>query len=86
VGGAEDGRLGAHSLDAAQQELSETACLFDPPEHRLGQLLAQPAGVGVPAGLDLPASCGEDVKAVASPLARPLTTPATTSLARPVAR
>jgi hypothetical protein len=39
--GADDGPLGAHALDAAQQELTEAASLFDLPEHRLGQLLAQ---------------------------------------------
>ena len=51
--GADDGPLGAHALDAAQQELTEAASLFDLPEHRLGQLLAQPIGAGVAAGSDL---------------------------------
>ena len=33
----------AHTFfEAAQQELAETARLFDLSEHRLGQLLAQP--------------------------------------------
>jgi len=53
VGGADDGPLGAHLVDAAHQELAESACLLDLPEHRLGELLAQPVGAGVPAGLDL---------------------------------
>jgi hypothetical protein len=45
--------LGAHFFEAAQQELAETARLFDLSEHWLGQLLAQPVGARVPAGLDL---------------------------------
>jgi hypothetical protein len=53
LGSADDGPLGTHLVDAAQQELAEAACLFDLPEHRLGQLLAQPVGARVPASLDL---------------------------------
>src|ERR1700730_2772648 len=53
VDGADDGPLGAYFFEAAQQELTETAGLFDLSEHRLGQLLAQPVGARVPAGLDL---------------------------------
>ena len=48
---ADDGPLGAHFFEAAQQELAETARLFDLSEHRLGQLLAQPVGARVPDGL-----------------------------------
>jgi hypothetical protein len=43
VGGANDCPFGA-DVEAAQQELAEAARLFDLPEHRLGQLLAQPGG------------------------------------------
>jgi hypothetical protein len=39
---ADDRPLGAHRREATQRELSEAACLFDVPEHRLRQLLAQP--------------------------------------------
>src|SRR5258708_20884899 len=53
VGGADDGPLGAHLVDAAHQELAEPACLLDLPEHRLGELLAQPVGAGMASGLDL---------------------------------
>src|ERR1700730_3870613 len=53
VDGADDGPLGAYFFEAAQQELTETAGLFDLSEHRLGQLLAQPVGARVPASLDL---------------------------------
>ena len=53
VSGADDGPLGAHLVDAAHQELSEAARLFDLPEHRLGQLLAQPVGAGMATSLDL---------------------------------
>jgi hypothetical protein len=86
VDGADDGPLGAHFFEAAQQELAETAGLFDLSEHRLGQLLAQPVRARVPAGLDLRAHCldarrGESCAALASPV----TGPATASLARPVA-
>jgi hypothetical protein len=49
VDGADDGPFGAHVRKAAQQELTEAACLFDLPEYRLGQLLAQPVGAGVAA-------------------------------------
>src|ERR1700692_38761 len=35
VDGADDGPLGAHFFEAAQQELAETAGLFDLSEHRL---------------------------------------------------
>src|ERR1700692_5114728 len=49
VGGTDDGPLGAHFFEAAQQELAETAGLFDLSEHRLGQLLAQPVGARVAA-------------------------------------
>ena len=52
--GADDGPLGAHFFEAAQQELTETAGLFDLSEHRLGQLLAQPVGARVPAGFREP--------------------------------
>src|ERR1700736_6875913 len=38
VDGADDGPLGAHVRKAAQQELTEAACLFDLPEYRLGPL------------------------------------------------
>src|SRR6516162_7673593 len=48
VDGADDGPLGAHFFETAQQELAETAGLFDLSEHRLGQLLAR-----VPASHDL---------------------------------
>jgi hypothetical protein len=41
VGGADDRPLAAYFLKAAQQELAETARLFDLPEHWLGQLLKQ---------------------------------------------
>jgi hypothetical protein len=53
MGGADKSPLGAHLFEAAQQELAESARLFDLSEHRLGQLLAQPVGAGVSAGLDL---------------------------------
>ena len=53
VGGADKSPLGAHVFEAAQQELAESARLFDLSEHRLGQLLAQPVGAGVSASLEL---------------------------------
>ena len=91
VGGADNGPLGAHFFDAAQQKLAESACLLDLPEHRLGQLFASPIGAGMAASFDLLgiastrvsvlAGCVEDGAAGASPLA----VPATASLARPVA-
>src|ERR1700692_1037132 len=40
VDGADDGPLGAHFFEASQQELAETAGLFDLSEHRLRPLLA----------------------------------------------
>jgi hypothetical protein len=67
----QDGPLGAHFFEAAQQELAETAGLFDLSEHRLGQLLAQPVGARVPAGLDLRAHC-LDARRFASRLRREL--------------
>src|SRR5258707_13547834 len=51
VGGADDGPLGAHLVDAAQQELAEPACLLDVPKHWFWELLAQPVGAGTPPGL-----------------------------------
>jgi hypothetical protein len=42
VGGADQGPLGTHLLNAAQQELAEASCLFDLSEHRLHDLLPQP--------------------------------------------
>src|SRR6266566_3739275 len=53
VGGADNGPLGAHFFDAAQQKLAESACLLDLPEHRLGQLFASPIGAGMAASFDL---------------------------------
>jgi hypothetical protein len=53
AGGADKSPLGAHLFEAAQQELAESARLFDLSEHRFGQLFAQPVGAGVSAGLDL---------------------------------
>jgi hypothetical protein len=47
VGGADECPLGAHLLEAARQELAESARLFDLAEHRLGELFAQPVGAGV---------------------------------------
>lgn len=35
MAGADHGSLGAHLVEAAQQEPPETACLFDLTEHRL---------------------------------------------------
>jgi hypothetical protein len=61
VGGADKSPLGAHLFEAAQQELAESARLFDLSEHRLGQLLAQPVGAGVSGGLDLGARAPADV-------------------------
>jgi hypothetical protein len=46
-GGADDGPLAVYLLEAAQQELAETARLFDLPEHRLRELLAQPVAARV---------------------------------------
>jgi hypothetical protein len=43
----------AHLFEAAQQELAETARLFDLSEHWLGQLLVQPVRAVVAAGRDL---------------------------------
>ena len=53
VGGAHDRPFAAHFGEAAQQELAESAGLFDLPKHRFGQLLAPPVRARVPAGLDL---------------------------------
>jgi len=36
--------IGAHFLDAPQQELAEAACLFDLSEHRFHHLLSQSVG------------------------------------------
>ena len=89
--GADDGPLGAHFFEAAQQELAETAGLFDLSEHRLGQLLAQPVGAGVPPALILARMASTRVGALAGSVAgvvmvaEPSTAPATASLARPVA-
>jgi len=44
VGGADDAPFRAHIFQAPQQELAEAARLLDLPEHRFGQLLAQPVG------------------------------------------
>ena len=90
--GADDGPLGAHYFEASQQELAETAGLYDLSEHRLGQLLAQPVGaLACPPALIFariastrvgsPAGSGEGCAAEASHV----TGPATASLARPVA-
>ncbi len=65
VGGADDGPLGAHHLEAAQQELAKTACLFDLAEHRLRQLLAQPVGARVPPALILARMASTRVGALA---------------------
>ena len=91
VGSADKSPLGAHLFEAAQQELAESARLFDLSEHRLGQLLAQPVGLACPPALIFariastrvgsPAGSGESCAAVVSPV----TVPATASLARPVA-
>ena len=89
VGGADDGPLGAHLVDAAHQELAESACLLDLPEHRLGELLAQSVGAGVPAGLDFCAHgldrVGDPAGCVEGGAAGTSTLPATASPARPVA-
>jgi hypothetical protein len=53
VGGADNRPVGAHLLESAQQKLAEAAALFNLPEHRLGELLAQPVRAFVTAGLDL---------------------------------
>src|ERR1700738_5066158 len=53
VGGANGCPFGADVVEAAQQELAEAARLFDLPENRLRELVAQPIGAGVPAGLEL---------------------------------
>jgi hypothetical protein len=42
VGSADKSPLGAQLFEAVQQELAESARLFDLSEHWLGQLLAQP--------------------------------------------
>src|SRR5258708_39772672 len=44
VGGADHCPLGAHFHDAPQQELAESARLFDLSEHRLHHLLSQSIG------------------------------------------
>src|SRR6266704_6694074 len=53
VGGADDGPLCTHFLDAAQQELAEAACLFDLSEHRFHYLLSQSVGCFEAAVVDL---------------------------------
>jgi hypothetical protein len=53
VGSADKSPLGAHLFEAAQQELAESARLFDLSEHWLGQLLAQPVRAVVAAALIL---------------------------------
>ena len=91
VGSADKSPLGAHLFEAAQQELAESARLFDLSEHRLGQLLAQPVGAGVSAGLDLARMASTRVGVSAGGVedgaeaASSLAVPATASLARPVA-
>src|SRR6202048_4816461 len=50
--GADDAPLAAPVLVPAQRKRTEAGSLFDLPEHRLGQLLAQPIGAGVAAGSD----------------------------------
>ena len=44
MGGADHGPFGTHFLDAAQQELTEAAGLFDLSEHRFHHLLSQSVG------------------------------------------
>jgi hypothetical protein len=46
MGDADECPLGTRLLEAAQQELAEPGRLFDLPEHRLGELFAQPVGRG----------------------------------------
>ena len=52
VGGADHAPFRAARSRAPQQELAEAARLLDLPEHRFGQLLAQPVGAVVTASLD----------------------------------
>src|SRR3984893_19183166 len=53
VDGADHSPLGAHFFEPAKQELAEAAGLFDLPEHRLGELLAQTIGAFVTPRPDL---------------------------------
>ena len=99
VGDANHRPFGAYFFEAAQQELAETAGLFDLPEHRLGQLpaliFARMASTRVGAAADLGSACdlgsasGRDADAGSgapgASSSPPLTLPATASLARPVA-
>jgi dipeptide/tripeptide permease len=93
VGGADDGPLGAHLVEAAHQKLAEPAGLLDLAEHRLGELLAQPVGLSCPPALifarmaatRVGVSAGWVVADAAASSAVPAASPATASLARPVA-
>src|SRR6202790_3901624 len=53
VGGADHRPLGAHFCDAPQQELAESARLFDLSEHRFHHLLSQSVGRFEAAVVDL---------------------------------
>jgi hypothetical protein len=53
VGGADERPLGAHLLEAAQQELTESPRPFDLPECPLGEWLTQRVGLVCPPALIL---------------------------------
>ena len=53
MGGADHGPLGTHFFDAPQQELAESARLFDLSEHRFHHLLSQSVGRFEAAVVDL---------------------------------
>jgi hypothetical protein len=53
VGGANQGPLGTHLLNTAQQELAEAACLLDLSEHRLDDLFPQPVAASPTRPLEL---------------------------------
>src|SRR5271165_3617770 len=64
VGEADEGPFVGDLVEPAHQELTEAAGLLDLPEHRLGQLLAQPIRGCVSASLDFLAH-GGDARAAA---------------------
>ncbi len=64
MGEADEAPFVGDVVEPAHQELTEAAGPLDLPEHRLGQLLAQPIGGCVSAGLDLLAH-GGDARAAA---------------------
>ena len=47
MGGAHDAPLGAHLVEAAQEELAQATPLLDLAEHGLGQLLSEAIGAVV---------------------------------------